>query len=66
MPEPFQGDLCDSGSFPPFVKNALSDVVRDLVYHLGQRSTYPKFFTVRYYWKTYSNGVNITQDKKEA
>lgn len=61
MPEPFREGLCNSGSFPPFVRNALGDLVPDIVYYLGHGSNYPKFFPMRYYWKININGVNITQ-----
>lgn len=65
MPQSFQEGLCNSGSFPSFVRNSLDDIVPDTVYHLGHGDNYPKYFTVRYYWEINSNGVNITQNKKE-
>ena len=43
MPEPFWEGLCNSGSFLPFFRNVLGDIVPDIVYYLGYRSNYPVF-----------------------
>lgn len=61
MPESFQEGLCNFGSFPPFVRNPLGDIVPDVVYHLGCGNNYPKYFTARCYWEININGISITQ-----
>lgn len=45
--------------FPSFCQEPISDIVPDVVYHLGRENNYPKYFTIirRYYWEININGV---------